>query len=263
MLEPKPAPVAPPPSSSLLARLLNIFAIPGQVFEEVRHARHSIGNWLLPTLLCAIALGVSGYVVLSTPTVWKEITTRQAKLREREASTLAELVQAGKTTQAEADKVLETFDTVTQPAVMKGAAATGGFTIGLVRVFWWGFVLWLLARGFLRSPIRYGKALEVAGLASMIDLLIRIVTLVLMVNFGKSFGAAGFSLAVSDFGGSGIQTVVAVALNLGTFWLVGVLGVGLGRLTGAPWFRAAFPVLAYWMASEFLLLLLGWGAMPG
>ena len=54
--------------------------------------------------------------------------------------------------------------------------------------------------------------------------------------------------------------LVAVAQNtLMNFWLIAVLGTGPARLTGVPWVRGAFLVVAYWMASEFLLLVLGIG----
>ena len=53
--------------------------------------------------------------------------------------------------------------------------------------------------------------------------------------------------------------LVAVAQNALNFWLIAVLGTGLARLTGLPWIRGAFLVVTYWIASEFLLLVLGVG----
>ena len=57
------------------------------------------------------------------------------------------------------------------------------------------------------------------------------------------------------------KTLAAFLQNASGFWLVAVLGVGLSRLTGQPWFRAVFPVVAYWIGSELLLLALGVGLM--
>jgi hypothetical protein len=259
VLGPKPAPVPPRPASPLFARLLNVFAIPGHVFEEVRVSRHSVGNWVIPTLLCCVVLAVSGYVVLSTPTMQKNV----AGLRERQATTLGEAVKAGKITQAEVDQSLKIMDGLMQPAVLKSIAAGGGFVWGVVRLFWWSFVLWLLARTFLRCPIPYHKAVEVAGLVSMIALLSTVVMLVLTVNIGESFGGQRFALSVTDITSPDHQTLASVALNVVNFWVVIVLGIGLGRLTQAPWFRATFLVVAYWLLSDLLLLLLGAGAMVG
>ena len=49
-----PPEAPPPPAISLAARLLNVFAIPGEVFAGVRASRISIGNWLVPTLLLVV-----------------------------------------------------------------------------------------------------------------------------------------------------------------------------------------------------------------
>ena len=254
----KPAvPNLPPVASALYARLLNVFAMPGHVFEEVRVSRHSVGNWLVPTLLCCVALAISGYVVLSIPSVWKKVP----ELREHQAKTLDEAVAAGKITRDEADASLKAVDSFMQPAVLKSLAVGGGLIWGVVRLFWWSFILWLLARAFLRCRIPYHKAMEVAGLTSMIALLSTVVMLVLVVNIGESFGGSGFALSVTDITAEGHQKVASVALNLVNFWVVFVLGTGLARLTQVPWFRAAFLVVAYWLLSDLLLLLLGAGAL--
>lgn len=261
-----PAPASPPPpASSLLARLLNIFAIPGQVFAEVRLARHSVANWLVPSLLCAVAMAAMAVAMFAMPTIQKELAAQQEKMRESQAASLAESVKAGTTTQVEADQALQAMDAVTRPPVMRLAAAAIGFAVGLGRVFWWAFVLWVLARSFLRQPIRYGKALEVAGLGSMISLLTTLVVLVLLVNVGKSFGAEGFTLTVTDFAGATKPTTGLTLMSfLKTgldFWLVGVLGIGLAQLTGAPRFRGIFLVLGYWLLTEFAFMLAGRGVM--
>jgi hypothetical protein len=264
VLEPAPAPPAPPappPATSQLARLLNVFATPGQVFEEVRVSQARTGNWLWPTLLCSVALAFSACVVLSMPSVWKQLATQQEKIRAHESDALAKSVQAGKIEQADADKALKLFDAVTRPVVMKSAAAAGGFLLGIGRVFWWAFVLWLLARAFVRSPVPYGKALEVAGLASMVALLNTVVMLALTVNVGKSFGASGFTLSVVDFNAQGGQALAGIVLSAVNFWLVAVLGFGLARLTGAPGLRGVFLVFGYWVLTELLLLMLGLGTV--
>ena len=259
VLEPAPASVPPPPPSSLLARLLNVFAMPGRVFEEVCRSRHAAGNWLVPSFLSGVALALAAYVMLSMPTVWKQLNEQQLKIREVQAAALAESVKAGKVSQAEADESLKVFDWVARPEVLKPVAAAGGFGLGILRVFWWGFVLRLLARLFLRSPVRYVKALEVAGLASMLALLSTVLMLALTVNIGKSFSASGFALSVADLASPGGSNLAAIALNVMNFWLITVLGSGLARLTGTMWIRGVFLVFGYWLLTDLLLLLLGAG----
>lgn len=259
VLESKPAPVPPPPGTSLLARLLNVLAIPGQVFEEVRGARHSVWNWLVPVPVYAVSLAVFTLVFFSLPTMQKLLGEQQAKVRQTQAASLAEDVKSGKVRQADADETLALMDSLSQPRVVKSLALAGGFCFGVVRVFWWALVLWFLARAILKLPVGYGKALEVAGVASVVALIGNIAVVALTVDFGKTFSAGGFTLSVTDFASTRHQMLVAVAQNALNFWLIAVLGTGLARLTGLPWIRGTFLVVTYWIASEFLLLLLGAG----
>ena len=259
VLESKPAPIAPPPSTSLLARLLNVLAIPGQVFEEVRATRHSVWNWLVPVPVYAVSLALFAVVFFSIPTIQKLWGEQQAKVREAQAASLAADVKAGKIKQADADKTLAVMDSLWQPRVVKSVAMAGGFCFGVVRVFWWAFMLWFLARAALKVPIHFGKALEVAGLASVVALIGNMAVVALTVDFGKTFSDGGFALSVTDFASTRHQMLVAVAQNALNFWLIAVLGTGLARLTGMPWIRGTFLVVTYWIASEFLLLVLGVG----
>jgi hypothetical protein len=105
--------------------------------------------------------------------------------------------------------------------------------------------------------------MEVAGLASMVALLSTVIMLALTVNIGESFGASGFALSVTDITATDHRTLAALVLNGVNFWMVAVLGTGLARLTGVPWFRATFLVVAYWLLSDLFLLLIGAGAMAG
>src|ERR1017187_8438740 len=91
---------APPPAPmSFTARLLNVFAIPGEVFETVRASRICVANWLLPALLSAVVGALTISVILSQPSV-----QRQGRdLSEQQAKALDQQVKAGKVTRGEGD----------------------------------------------------------------------------------------------------------------------------------------------------------------
>jgi hypothetical protein len=249
-------PSAPQPTTSLLARLLNIFAIPGQVFEEVRQSRHKIGNWAVPALLCGLALGAAAMVAMAQPQGWKKYSEQYEKLRAAQAETMAAAVKSGQMTRADADKALAMFAPLGRPAVVRWLAAAAGFCGGVAGIFWWAFIVWLLARTFLRSPAPFGKALEVAGLASMVGLLNTAGGLALSVKLGALVSGSGFVLSVPDLNAPG-QQLLAWALSLLDFWFIAVLGVGLGRLTGAAWMRCVLLLFACWMAGGVLGALIG------
>src|SRR5438046_4069081 len=70
---------------SLAARLLNVFAVPGEVFTEIKTSPHSVSNWLVPGILGAFVGAISVLVMLSQPTVQKQVHERQAALLDKAA----------------------------------------------------------------------------------------------------------------------------------------------------------------------------------
>jgi hypothetical protein len=249
-----PHPPAGPRVTSLPARLLNIFAVPGDVFDEVKSAPFRVGNWLVPVLLASTIGVISALIVFSQPAVFQ-------KLRERQVQKLDAGVKAGTITREQADKTLAFSDKYFGPQTMKIAGGLGAAAGGFIRVFWWAFVLWLLALFFLKVKLPYVKLMEMVGLASMISILGMIVTLLLTVNFGKLMSAPGLASAFGDFDVQKQNPLLLGVLVLFTFWFLGVLSSGLSRLSGAPFARAMLLVGFYWLISELFLLSTGFGQM--
>jgi len=256
MEEPLPVPESPPeapppPAISLAARLLNVFAIPGEVFAGVRASRISIGNWLVPALLLAVVGVVTAVVVVSQPAFQRQIHD----LTEQQAKALDQQVKAGKVKQPYADRALALTRAITTPASLKSLFSVGAAVAGVARVFWWALVLWLLGRLFLKVRFAYPKALEVAGLGLMINILGAVVMLLLMVNLPRLFSSPSLAFAVSDFDASRQSPLLLGAANVFSLWLLGVLSVGLAKLAGVPFLRAAWLVFAAWAIQQSLFLL--------
>ncbi len=254
MDEPLPATESPPEApkprtTSLLARLMNVFAVPGQVFEEVKASPMRFANWIVPTLLWVIVSAVATTVLLSQPDI-------QQKLHDAESKLLDKQTQAGNTTTAEAAKALSALDTVTAPLVVALVVA-----FGLVRVFWWAFVLWMFGLTFLRSRFDYAKGLEVAGLAIMISVLGGIVTLVITVDVGHMFSGHGPAFTITDAALNRRSSLLNGAASLFSIWQLGVMSVGLSRIAGVSFLRAAWLVFAYWVLQQTFLIVLGVGQM--
>lgn len=258
VLESKPASPPPPPQTSFIARVLNVLAMPGHVFEEVRASRHSVWNWLVPLPAYAVSLALFAAVFLSVPSVQKLWTEQQSKMRAAQTSSLADAVKSGTITQAKADEALASLDQFSKPRVMQALALGFGFLFGVARTFWWTAALWFLARAVIKQPVRFFKMLEVVGLASVVAIIGNLAVVALTLDFGKTFGD-GFNLTATDFASKNHQTLLALVQNTLNFWLIAVLGTGLARLTGTTWMRCTFLVVTYWVMTEFLLLLLGAG----
>ena len=224
---------------SLAARLLNVFAIPGEVFAGVKAGHPSIANWLVPAILSAVVATIAAVVVLSQPSI-------QQQLHDQQSALMAKQVKAGTLNQSQADRMLALAEKATVPV----AAALTVFAT-FARVFWWALVLKLLSQMFLRMRLEYLKLLEVAGLATMISVLGTIVTLLLTVKLG-AFGKPGFGLVISDFENARKSTAVLGAASAFSIWLAWVMSVGLAKLANIPFLRAAWLVFAYWLLQETL-----------
>ena len=248
-----PPEAPPPPAISLAARRLNVFAIPGEVFAGVRASRISIGNWLVPALLLTTVGVVTAMIVVSQPAFQRQMRD----LTERQAKALDQQVKACKVKQPDADRAMALTRAITTPASLKTLCSVAAAVVGVARVFWWGAVLWLLGRLFLKVRFGYPKALEVAGLGLMINILGAGVMLLLMVNLPGLFSAPSLAFAVSDFDTSRQSPMLVGAANVFSLWLLGVLSVGLAKLAGVPFLRAAWLVFAAWAIQQSLFLLGG------
>jgi hypothetical protein len=255
MAEPPPIPdplsEAPkPPGMSLAARLLNVFAMPGTVFAEVKLTRRSVANWLVPLVVAALVGVLWAVVIYSQPATQQNMRKQQEKVLEKQ-------LQTHKLSQADVDLLRRWFVKLTSPASLMVLGSLGAVFSAAVRVFWWAFVLWLLGRTFLKARFGYPKALELAGLGTLISVLGMLVTLLLMVKFHRGVAAFGFTLATTDLEALWKDPLVLGAASVFSFWSVAVMAVALARLSGAPFLRAAWLVFAYWVLQESFCGLFG------
>ena len=239
---------------SLSARLLNVFAVPGEVFAEVRAAPATVVNWLVPVLLMAAVGVVSVFIIFSQPNILQQLKEQQNKAFDQQ-------VKAGKISQADAEKAQAVVEKFMGPTVLKLAGGIGAVVGSFVRVIWWGFVLWVLGRRFLKVEFDFVKGLEVAGLATMISVLGSVVAVLLIVNLERMGATPSLALAIKDFDATRKSHLFLGAANVFSFWFIGVVSVGLAKVAGVPFLRAAWLVCFYWVLQESLLILVGLGQM--
>lgn len=248
----EPAPPAPTEPMPLLARIMNVFAVPGEVFENVKRSPNAAGSWVVPILIGCVVGTITAIILFSQPTILQEMRGMRTKAMQQQ-------VEKGKMTQQQMDEVLKATEKFMTPTIMKISGAVGGMVASVVRVFWWAFALWLLALVLLRSRISFLKALEVTGLASLIGTLGMLVTLLLQINLGSSMATPSLALTVSDFDPSNKLHLVLGALNLVQVWMVLVMGLGLAKLSGIPFARASLLVIAFYFLQTSALVLMGAG----
>jgi hypothetical protein len=243
-----------PVQTSLWSRLLNVFAAPGDVFEEVKNSKPSTANWLAPAFIFIIVGVISAVVIFSQPAIVQQLRDQQAKVMDQQ-------VKAGKLTQAQADQALTMMEKFAGPTMLKIFGSVGAVFGSFAHIFWWAFVLWLMAQWFLKTKIPFLKAAEVAGLTTMILALGAVVTILLTVITGKLGMTPSLVLTVGDFDMKNKVHLLLAAVNIFSFWQIGVAACGLSRLTGASFSKALLVVFVYWLAFTLFFVGIGFGQM--
>jgi hypothetical protein len=241
-----------PPATSLAGRLLNVFAAPGDVFDEIKTAPPCVSNWLVPVLLAAVVGVISVCIIFAQPGVRQTIHEQHVKALDKQ-------VQQGTMTQAQEDQALQVMEKFTGPTMLAILGSFGVVVSSFISIFWWALLLWLFGRWFLRARFDYLKAVEVAGLGSVIITLGLIITALLAASFGRLYATPSLALLVSEFDPSQRVHALLGAVNVIYLWHAGVLSVGLAKLSGAPVAKAAVIVFGYWVLVELLLIAIGLG----
>jgi hypothetical protein len=240
-----------PPAMSLMARLMNIFAGPGEVFDDIKGNLPAATNWLVPVLLFALVGVIASFVMFSQPAIIQRIHEEQAKKMD-------EMVKAGKMSQADADKAAAVAEKFTGPTMLTIFGSVGAVIASFVRVLWWGLLLWLVGK-VLKKPLGYAKALEIFGLASMITVLGSIVTILLVVMLGRMIATPSLVLLIKDFDLTRKTHFLLGMVNIFYFWQIAVLSGGIAKVTGVTFMRALPLVVACYLFTELLLIYTGLG----
>ncbi|HXI70681.1 MAG TPA: YIP1 family protein [Verrucomicrobiae bacterium] len=251
---PHPAPEATTPATSIGSRLLNVFAAPGEVFEEVKNSKPSTANWLVPTLIYVVVGVISTFVIFSQPTIIQQIHDQQEKAMDQQ-------VKAGKLTQAQADQAMGAIDKFTGPGMMTVFGSVGAVVGSFLHIFWWAFILWLMGQWFLKIKFPFIKAVEIAGLATMILVLGAAVSVLLTVITGKLGASPSLALLVGQIDFKNKTHMLLAAANVFNFWQVVVAACGLARVTGAPFPKTLLLVGLYWLAFSLFFIVMGFGQM--
>ena len=252
--------IAPPPipveetqrsPGSLTGRLLNIFAAPGDVFEEIKSAKASTANWLVPILIAALVTITSFVLTLSQPTIKQQIIEMQEKAIDQQ-------VAAGKIKPEQAKTIKEQMASL-PPWVMQLIGVVQGVGAGFVGTFWWALVLWLLGKLALKSEFPFLKALEVSGLTMMIFALSVAVTTLLIVILGNLMARPALSVFIGEFDPTRKAHLLLGSVNMFYLWSTGVLALALSRLSNAPLGKAAVWMFGFWAVSRVFFVVIGFG----
>jgi hypothetical protein len=240
MNEPPPLPQAQAegvqrPAMTLAARLLNVFATPGEVFSEVKAAPHSVGNWLVPALLFVLVSWIGGWLVFSQPAIKQQITELTDKAIQQQ-------VEKAHLSGERAEQMRKMSE-----IVFKVQFVLGPFVVVVLTILFWSLFIWVGGK-LWKGDFGYMKAVEVIGLATSLMVLDAVIRTLLIVVTGSLFASPSLALLVKDFSPENPQHSLLGLVNVMTLWILTVRSIGLSRLAGISFARAALWVFSVWIA---------------
>ena len=229
------------PSTSLLSRLTNVFVAPGEVFDEIKSAKPTPTNWVVPLVIGILVSVIYTLVVFSQPGVVQ-------RMQEVQEKKFQQMVAAGKMTQQQADQTIATVQKFMSPGFLKIMGCVSSVVINAVLLFFTSLIFWAVGSRALQGNFHYLKAVEAVGVSTMINVVGTVVAMLLAVIYGNMSITPGPALLIRPFDAANKLHLMLSALNVFSLWYVGILSVGLARLTGASFLKAALWLYAIWAA---------------
>ncbi len=232
--------------------MLNVFATPGDVFEEVKAGKPSTANWLVPLLLSCLAAVIFVCVVFSQETILRP-------MREAQEKSVQKQIDAGRMSKEQGQQTIDAMEKFISPAFLKIAGSIGAVLSSFALLFLIALVIWLLGTKGLKGQFSYLQAVEMTSLAGMINVLGVMIAMLLAVAMGSLAMTPGPALLIHDFDPASRLHRLLGQLNITVLWYVGVLALGLAKLSGVSFARAAWWAFGIWAAIVALAVLPGWG----
>lgn len=230
--------------SSLWTTLGNVVAAPGDAFDEIRLSPPKTAHWLVPAILLAVIGAILGLLVISQPAIWQQLS----EVREQ---AIQKMVASGKIKAEEAERTAGARDRI-GAIFARIAVVVASVVDGFARPFVAAALLWLLATKVFRVPLPYLKAVEAAGLASVVLIVDRLVNSLLVLSVGNVLINTGPILFLKNIDFTQPLHLFLATLNVLNLWYIAVLGIALGRVTGVSNARASAWCFAAWALTEVL-----------
>ncbi len=234
----------PAPSPSLASRLANVIAAPHDAFADLLTTPARAAHWLVPALLLALVGTVCGLLVLSQPAIAQQ-------MKEVRDQAIHKKVAEGEIQSEQAAQAIATLDRL-GPIMATAGTTIGSALDGFARPFIAAVILWLLATKLFKSPLPYLKAVEAAGLASIVLVLGRLANGLIALALGNVFMNASPILLVNPVDFSKPSHLLLASLDAFALWYVALLALALSHLAQVRFLPAATACLVAWIL--FVLL---------
>jgi len=246
--EPPPLEDIPEPTS-IGAKLFNIIATPGDVYEEMRYAKPRVVNWLVPVLLLMIANSIFTWIAFQNPAVVHGIQEQQAEQIRKS------MARNPKMTEEKIEKAVEGAKKFMTPRIMAMFGIAGATGAVMVFLFAQGFVLWVVDRFLLRTNTDFMRFVEISGVAQIISVLSAIARMFIVQATGEVQLGTSLALLLADFDPANPVHLLINNLELFFLWYLGVVALGISTVTRASLVKSLVAVAVFWVLLASLVAL--------
>jgi hypothetical protein len=229
-------------------RIVNIFASPGELYENVRDTGPTTSNWLVPSMIFIIISIALSQLLLTNPDLRHQLTDLTRKAFDT-------AIQQGTITQEQADQQMERMGPGSVFFMI--SAFVGPILYTFARLFFLGLVYWLLGKSAMRSASPFMKVVEVIGLTLLISSLEVLVTNIMIFATGSLTASPSLAMVVTDFDFQNKGHAALAKVNIFTFWILAVTSIGLSRLFRRDLPKVLVLVVVLWLLFSVVTVLAG------
>jgi hypothetical protein len=241
-----PEPAAEVKPMSFTEKLVNIFASPGELFENVRLTGKTPSNWIIPAAIMIVVAIAMQQLIMSNPSLADQT---KAMVEKATKERLDKAVQSGQMTPEQAEQQREQIENFTNPSsplniAMRIVSVVVFIPVVLLLI---ALVYWLLGKTAMHATAPYMKVVEVIGLTLLIAAAESIVTTVMAIGLDSIHAGPSLAVFVKDFDLNNKLHVTLSKVNVFTIWSLLVTGIGLSKLFQRDLPKVLVLVFALWI----------------
>jgi Yip1 domain len=239
-------------------KLANIFASPGELYENVRDTGPTKSNWLIPSIILILASILMTQIMLSNASLVDQLdrTMRQAMEKSLEGRNMPP---------EQMERAREQVDAMYERTKPGSTWFVVLSTVGplfwtFIMLFGLGLAYWLVGKTAMSASAPYMKVAEVVGLTFLIGTLEVIVTTLLMYAMDSIHASPSLALFIKDIDITNKVHLALTKVNVFTIWALVVTGIGLSKLFRRDLPKVLVLVFALWILYCAVTILTGIGA---
>ena len=242
----QPEPAAEVQRMSFTEKLVNLFASPGELFENVRLTPKTPNNWIIPVAIMIVVAIAMQQIIMSNPSLADQT---KAMVEKATKERLDKAVQSGQMTPEQAEQQREQIENFTNPSSPLNIAMRIVSVVVFIPVvlFLIALVYWLLGKTAMHASAPYMKVVEVVGLTLLIGAVESIVTTVMAVGLDSLHAGPSLAVFVQNFDFGNKLHAALAKINIFTIWSIVVTGIGLSKLLQRDLPKVLVLLFALWI----------------